>query len=141
MGLERTMTPEQITAFVAVIQLGTLVAVIVYFIRDIMSITLAFCRGICSGCRIRDASPRSRAAGMVDHHRLIPIGTIGLLAKKIIEGNLTKNLMVIGVSMISWPSCVFGGTVRQTRNEIEHIGIREALTAVVARQVDAARRT
>jgi len=62
MGLERTMTPEQITAFVAVIQLGTLVAVIVYFIRDIMSITAGLSAGNCSGCAASaTASPRKAA--------------------------------------------------------------------------------
>ncbi|HEY6401064.1 MAG TPA: undecaprenyl-diphosphate phosphatase, partial [Blastocatellia bacterium] len=45
MGLEDKMTPEQITAFVAVIQLGTLAAVLVYFMRDIMSITMGFLQG------------------------------------------------------------------------------------------------
>jgi undecaprenyl-diphosphatase len=32
----------------------------------------------------------------------LPIGTVGLLAKKIIEGSLTKNLFVISISMIVW---------------------------------------
>ena len=31
MGLDRVLTPQQITAFVAVIQLGTLCAVVAYF--------------------------------------------------------------------------------------------------------------
>jgi len=31
MGLDQVMTPQQITAFVAVMQLGTLFAVVVYF--------------------------------------------------------------------------------------------------------------
>ncbi|HZF41360.1 MAG TPA: undecaprenyl-diphosphatase UppP [Blastocatellia bacterium] len=135
MGLERTMTPEQITAFVAVIQLGTLVAVIVYFIRDIMSITLGFLQGNLLWLRgIRDASPRKAARlGWLIIIGSIPIGTIGLLAKKIIEGNLTKNLMVIGVSMISWAVMLFlAEQFGKRRNEIEHIGIREALIVGVA---------
>src|SRR5262245_63845904 len=45
MGLEGAMTPEQITAFVAVMQLGTLAAVIVYFIGDIVTITTGFLQG------------------------------------------------------------------------------------------------
>ena len=36
------LTPEQLTSSIAVIQLGTLVAVIVYFIGDIWNITRAF---------------------------------------------------------------------------------------------------
>ena len=130
MGLERTMTPEQITAFVAVIQLGTLAAVIVYFIRDIVSITMGFLQGNLLWLRgIRDASPRKAARlGWLIIIGSVPIGTIGLLAKKIIEGGLTKNLMVIGVSLIVWAVMLFlAEQFGKRRNEIEHIGVREAL--------------
>jgi undecaprenyl-diphosphatase len=135
MGLERTMTPEQITAFVAVMQLGTLVAVILYFIGDIVSITLGFLQGNLLWLRgIRDPSPRKAARlGWLIIIGSIPIGTIGLLAKKIIEGNLTKNLMVIGVSMIVWAVLLFlAEQFGKRRNEMEHIGVREALVVGVA---------
>ncbi|HEU0179567.1 MAG TPA: undecaprenyl-diphosphatase UppP [Blastocatellia bacterium] len=135
MGLERTMTPEQITAFVAVIQLGTLVAVIVYFIGDIVSITIGFLQGNLLWLRgIRDASPRKAARlGWLIIIGSIPIGTIGLLAKKVIEGSLTKNLMVIGVSMVVWAVLLFfAEQFGKRRNEIEHIGVREALIVGVA---------
>ena len=135
MGLEQTMTPEQITAFVAVIQLGTLAAVIVYFMRDIMSITMGFLQGNLLWLRgIRDASPRKAARlGWLIIIGSIPIGTVGLLAKKIIEGGLTKNLTVIGVSLIVWAVMLFlAEQFGKRRNEIEHIGIREALIIGVA---------
>src|SRR5215510_2705599 len=38
------LTPEQMTASIAVIQLGTLLAVLIYFARDIWNITIAFIR-------------------------------------------------------------------------------------------------
>jgi undecaprenyl-diphosphatase len=135
MGLEQTMTPEQITAFVAVIQLGTLAAVIVYFMRDIMSITMGFLQGNLLWLRgIRDSSPRKAARlGWLIIIGSIPIGTVGLLAKKIIEGGLTKNLTVIGVSLIVWAIMLFlAEQFGKRRNEIEHIGIREALIIGVA---------
>jgi len=135
MGLERTMTPEQITAFIAVIQLGTLAAVIVYFIRDILSITMGFLQGNLLWLRgIRDASPRKAARlGWLIIIGSVPIGTVGLLAKKIIEGGLTKNLTVIGVSLIVWAVMLFlAEQFGKRRNEIEHIGIREALIIGVA---------
>ncbi|MBO0860827.1 MAG: undecaprenyl-diphosphatase UppP [Chloracidobacterium sp.] len=135
LGLEQTMTPEQITAFVAVIQLGTLAAVIVYFIRDIMSITIGFVQGNLLWLRgDRDASTRKASRlGWLIIIGSIPIGTIGLLAKKIIEGNLTKNLLVISVSMVVWAILLFlAEQTGKRRNEIEHIGIREALVVGVA---------
>ena len=135
MGLEDKMPPEQITAFVAVIQLGTLAAVIVYFMRDIMSITLGFVQGNLQWLRgHRDTSPRKAARlGWLIIIGSIPIGTIGLLAKKIIEGSLTKSLLVISVSMIVWAVLLFlAEQFGKRRNEIEHIGIREALVVGVA---------
>ena len=135
MGLEQTMTPEQITAFVAVIQLGTLAAVIVYFLHDIMSITIGFVQGNLLWLRgVRDASTRkSSRLGWLIIIGSIPIATIGLLAKKIIEGSLTKNLLVIGVSMVVWAVLLFfAEQFGKRRNEIEHIGVREALIVGVA---------
>jgi len=135
MGLEQAMTPEQITAFVAVIQLGTLAAVIVYFIGDIMTITTGFIQGNWLWLQgVRDHSARKGARlGWLIIIGTLPIGLIGLLAKKIIEGNLTKNLLVIGVAMIVWAILLFlAEQFGNRRNEIDHINIREALVVGVA---------
>src|SRR5918997_6175765 len=43
-GLSASLSAEQITATIAVIQLGTLAAVFVYFARDIWAIASAFVR-------------------------------------------------------------------------------------------------
>src|SRR5262245_50233739 len=96
MGLERVMTPEQITAFDAVMQLGTLAAVIVYFFSDIVSITLGFINGNVLWLKgVRDHASRKGAhLGWMIILGTLPIATVGLLAKKIIEGSLTKSLFV-----------------------------------------------
>ncbi|MGE0132532.1 MAG: undecaprenyl-diphosphatase UppP [Blastocatellales bacterium] len=135
MGLEQVMSPEQITAFVAVMQLGTLAAVIVYFIGDIATITLGFLQGNLLWLQgIRDHSPRKAARlGWLIIIGSLPIAVIGLLAKKIIEGHLTKSLMVIGVSMIVWAVLLFlAEQFGQRRRDIEHIGAGEALFIGVA---------
>src|ERR687896_1991173 len=41
-GVDKTLQAEQTTATIAVIQLGTLLAVLVYFTRDIVNILRAF---------------------------------------------------------------------------------------------------
>src|ERR671910_1013842 len=41
-GVDKTLQAEQTTATIAVIQLGTLLAVLIYFARDIVNITSAF---------------------------------------------------------------------------------------------------
>ncbi len=133
MGL--TMTPQQITAFVAVMQLGTLAAVLIYFFRDIVSITLGFIQGNLLWLRgLRDSTSRKGARlGWMIIIGTLPIAIVGLLAKEIIEGDLTKNLFVIGVSMIVWAVFLWiAEQVGHRRNEMEHVGIKEALVVGVA---------
>jgi undecaprenyl-diphosphatase len=135
MGLEGAMTPEQITAFVAVMQLGTLAAVIVYFIGDIVTITTGFLQGNLQwlrGSRDHSASKSARLGWLIIVGTL-PIGLIGILAKKIIEGDATKNLLVIGVSMVAWAVLLFvAEQYGARRSDIEHIGLREAMVVGVA---------
>jgi undecaprenyl-diphosphatase len=133
MGL--TMKSEEITAFIAVMQLGTLAAVLIYFFRDIVSITLGFIQGNILWLRgLRDSTSRKGARlGWMIIIGTLPIAIVGLLAKKIIEGDLTKNLFVIGVSMIVWAVFLWiAEQVGHRRNEMEHVGIKEALVVGVA---------
>jgi undecaprenyl-diphosphatase len=135
MGLEQTMTPQQITAFVAVTQLGTLAAVLIYFFRDIVSITLGFIQGNLLWLRgLRDSTSRKGARlGWMIIIGTLPIAIVGLLAKDILEGDLTKNLFVIGTSMIVWAVFLWiAEQVGHRRNEMEHVGVKEALVVGVA---------
>ncbi|MBS1791603.1 MAG: undecaprenyl-diphosphatase UppP [Acidobacteria bacterium] len=135
MGLDKPggMSPEQITAFIAVIQLGTLAAVIIYFLSDILSITLGWLQGNMlwlQGHRGNRGYTARKAArlGWLIIVGSIPIGVIGLLAKKVIEGSLTKSLLVIGSSMIIWAIILWiAEQVGNKRREMEHAGLREAL--------------
>lgn len=104
LGLDQKMTPEQITAFIAIIQLGTLAAVLVYFLGDIVSITAGFLGGNLVKLRDRRSKTMGSSArlGWLIIIGSLPIATVGLAAKKIIEGTLTKNLYVIATSMIVW---------------------------------------
>jgi undecaprenyl-diphosphatase len=135
MGLEATMSPQQITAFIAVIQLGTLVAVIVYFFRDLISITLGFINGNLGLLQARRDSSARKASrlGWVIIAGTLPIAIVGLAAKNIIEGDLTKNFYVIGTSMIVWAVILWLAELfGKRRRELEHVGLREALAVGVA---------
>jgi undecaprenyl-diphosphatase len=106
-----SLNPEQLTSSIAVIQLGTLVAVIVYFVGDIWNITRAFVTDhflLLKNGR-RDQFNRSNAGPRLSHEaRLgwliiigsLPVAIVGLAFKKQIEGTFTKNLWVIAVMMI-----------------------------------------
>ena len=130
MGLEKVMTPQQITAFDAVMQLGTLAAVIIYFLGDIVSITFGFISGNVLWLKgVRDQTARKGARlGWLIILGTLPIATIGLLAKKIIEGTLTKNLFVIGTSMLVWAVLLWiAEQVGNRRRELDHVDGRDAL--------------
>ena len=112
-GLSQSLDAEQVTATIAVIQLGTLVAVFVYFARDIWNICYAFVRDHVT--LLRGGTPpgvdgRGLLGSRLSHDAKlgwlifigsIPIGVLGLLLKKIIEGTLTKNLWLIATMMVA----------------------------------------
>lgn len=93
--------PERWTAFMATIQLGTLLAVVAYFRRDIISILAAFVRENLGPSR-RSVSRQSTDARMGWFVILgtIPIVVVGLAFKDVIEGSLTKEMPVIATGLI-----------------------------------------
>jgi undecaprenyl-diphosphatase len=104
-GPNKTLQAEQTTATIAVIQLGTLVAVLLYFAGDIVNILRAFIRDHVAWMKgdVDPGQPKlSRDAwlGWLVIIGSIPVGTIGLVLKKLIEGPFTKNLWVIATMMI-----------------------------------------
>ena len=104
-GADTTLQAEQTTATIAVIQLGTLLAVLIYFARDIVNITRAFVKdhvALLSG-RSEPGKPKiSHDAwlGWLVIIGSVPVGIVGLLFKEQIEGPFTKNLWVIATMMI-----------------------------------------
>jgi len=101
--LSLTLTPQQLTASIAVIQLGTLIAVLIYFAGDIWNISIAFVRDhlalIRSGQDRRGLSHEAWLGWLVVIGS-IPVAVVGLLFKKQIEGTFTKNLWVIATMMV-----------------------------------------
>ena len=92
--------PEEWTAFMAVIQLGTLLAVIIYFWNDIIQIVTDFLHyNVKERVKFSEQNLNSRMGWLIIVGS-IPVGLIGLSLKKIIEGTLTKDLYVIATSLI-----------------------------------------
>lgn len=132
---------EQITATMAVIQLGTLAAVFVYFASDILSISAAFVRDHwnlvtkkrrmwfsgTNGVRPIWLSEESWLGWLIIIGS-IPIGTIGLYFKKTIEGPQTKNLWIIAIMMIVIAVLlIFAELVGRQRKELRDFGLLDAL--------------
>ena len=104
-GVDKTLQAEQTTATIAVIQLGTLLAVLIYFARDIVNILRAFTTDHLAWLRgnTTPGQPKlSRDAwlGWLVIIGSIPVGIVGLFFKEGIEGPFTKNLWVIATMMI-----------------------------------------
>lgn len=83
-------------AFTAVIQLGTLLAVLIYFFSDLLRLTVAFFRGILKGKPFEDQD--SRLAWYIGIGT-IPVVVLGLAFKHFIETS-ARSLWVISFSMI-----------------------------------------
>jgi len=100
MGVISKDHPEQWTAFIAVIQLGTLLAVLVYFRVEIWKIIVDFLRDNLTRRKKYDEQTLYSKLGWLIIIGSIPVGIIGLGFKDFIEGAFTKNLYVISGSLI-----------------------------------------
>lgn len=133
--------PAQITATMAVIQLGTLAAVFVYFASDILAISSAFIRDHWALLTRKRGIMHSGTRGVrpiwLSHEAWlgwliiigsIPIGVVGIVFKDFIEGQGTKNLWFIAVMLIAIALFLavaeFVGSQRKT---MEHLGVGDAV--------------
>ncbi len=104
-GVDPALRAQQTTATIAVVQLGTLLAVLIYFAGDIIKITRAFVRdhlALLTGKRTEQSGRLSTEAwlGWLVIIGSLPVAVVGLLFKHQIEGAFTKNLWLIATMMI-----------------------------------------
>ena len=132
-GADKTLQAEQTTATIAVIQLGTLLAVLIYFARDIVNILRAFVTdhvAWLSG-RVNPGQPKLTKdawLGWLVIIGSIPVGIVGLLFKEQIEGPFTKNLWVIATMMVVVALLLLAAEkVGARRKEMRDLGVGDAL--------------
>lgn len=133
--------PQQITATMAVIQLGTIAAVLVYFASDILGIASSFIRDHWNlitrkqtihhsgtqGIRPIWLSPEAWLGWLIIIGS-IPIVVAGLWFKDLIEGPETKNLWVIAIMLIVIAVLLgLAEAVGSQRKELRHLGLVDAL--------------
>jgi undecaprenyl-diphosphatase len=82
--------PDAGAAYTAVIQLGTLVAVLAYFAKDLVALPAAMLR--------EPSSPEGRLPWLIAAGT-VPIVIVGLMLKKQVEGEL-RSLYVIAIALI-----------------------------------------
>ena len=103
MSLVDPQHPDQWTAFVAVIQLGTLIAVILYFWTDIIKIIAGFITANLAkvtGGPVDRSQKEYAMLGWLIIIGTLPVAVVGLLFRHQIEGMLTKDLRIIAASLI-----------------------------------------
>ena len=123
LGLD--LADPAVTGYTAVIQMGAIAAVVVYFFGDIWRIAKAWFAGL--------VKPEYR--GQLDHRMgwyviagTIPVGIAGLLFKDLITGDL-RSLWVVAFALIGWSVVMWAAerVARQHRGE----GDLDAKDAVV----------
>lgn len=114
LGLD--VAAKDVTGFTAVIQVGAILAVIVYFARDIWTIARAWVVGLV----------RPEYRGSFDHRMgwfvivgTIPIGIVGLVFKDLISGPL-RSLWVVGAALIAWSAVMVFAERRARQQRHEH---------------------
>jgi len=122
LGLD--VAAKDVTGFTAVIQMGAILAVILYFAKDIWRIAIGWLRGL----------TQAEYRGTIDHRMgwyvivgTIPIGVVGLVGKDLIKDDL-RSLWIVAAALIVWSfvMIVAERTGRRTRGEKE-ITMRDAL--------------
>jgi undecaprenyl-diphosphatase len=106
---------KAVTGFTAVIQMGAIAAVVVYFWRDIWRIAAAWCTGIV----------RPDVRGSFDYRMgwyvivgSIPVAVVGLLGRNLVTGPL-RNLWWVAGALIVWSIVMVAAerVARQDRSE------------------------
>jgi undecaprenyl-diphosphatase len=112
--LDLKVDDPAVTGFTAVIQVGAILAAVIYFFRDIVRIVGGFFRGLFR----KEARGFDYRFGWYVILGSIPIGVLGLGAKHLITGPL-RSLWVVAVALIVWSGVmVFAERMsRQSRAE------------------------
>jgi undecaprenyl-diphosphatase len=128
--------PDQWTAFMAVIQLGTLIAVILYFWTDIIKIIVGFVTASLAKITGRDADESQTEYAKLGWLIIIgtlPVAIVGLLFRHQIEGVLTKDLRIIAGSLIGIAVLLtIAELVGKQLRDMQNLRIADAIVVGVA---------
>ena len=102
LGVIDPARPEDWTAFIAIMQLGTVAAVCIYFFRDLLAMTSSLVVDLSkkSEAGVSRWSGDSRLAGKIILGT-VPVVIIGLAFKSVIEGTFTKEISTFATSLIA----------------------------------------
>ncbi len=100
-----------ITAYTAVIQIGAIAAVVLFFYKDIVAMAAGWFRGLVSAEKRTEVEYRLGWCVIVGS---IPIGIVGFLAKDIISGPL-RSMWWVGIGLVAWSAVMIFAEHRATQ--------------------------
>ncbi len=128
MGYVDPANPAAWTEFIAVMQLGTVAAVLVYFLKDIRVMAVSLFEDLRSkGVAFSSYSPQGLLALYIALGTL-PVALIGFSFKAVIEGMFTKTTVVIIGSLVGLASLLwFAEKVSSRARSMEKVTWKDAL--------------
>ena len=125
--------PERWTSFIAVIQLGTLISILIYFRKDILNIIGNFFNDNLKNRKSFSNQSLNSKLGWFIIVGTIPVIVFGLSFKHIIEGTLTKNLYVIAGSLIGLAIILaIAEKTAKFKKEIKDITLKDSIIIGIA---------
>lgn len=116
-------------AFTAIVQLGTTAAIVLYFWRELLQVTVAWFRGL------RDKSVRSSLEYKLGWYLIlatVPVSVFGLVFSHQIETG-ARNLWIIAVTLIALAVVLFGAErIGSRRRDEEEINTTDAVVVGTA---------
>ena len=113
LGLE--VDDPAVTGFTAVIQMGAIVAVIVYFARDIWNIVRTWVLGL---AKPEYRGHRDFRMGWYVILGTIPVGIVGLLFKDVIKNDL-RSLWVVAFALLLWSAVMWAAEKAASQDRSE----------------------
>ena len=133
MHLVSPEAPERWTSFIAVIQLGTLISILIYFRKDIFNIINSFLSDNLKERKSFSSQSLNSKLGWFIIIGTVPVIVFGLSFKHIIEGSLTKNLYVIAGSLIGLAIILaIAEKIAKFKKEIKDITIKDSIIIGIA---------
>lgn len=117
-----------VTGFTAVIQVGAIAAVLVYFAKDIYQIITAFIRGLFAAEHRNDHNYKMGWYIIIGS---VPIVIVGLLGKDLIEGPL-RSLWYVAAGMFFWSFVLwFAEHAATHQRQIQQVTMKDAIVVGV----------
>jgi undecaprenyl-diphosphatase len=118
--------------FDVIVQMGTLVAVIIYFWRDILMILSAMVRGILSGTPFKDAQAR---LGWLVVLATIPAGVIGLFIKPLVESAFSSPTATALMLLLTAAILLIAERLGKQQRDLSRLSWADALWVGLAQAV------